>query len=98
VTEAGARPADTGRGRATRREQCAAVTNKASGRLTVAAGAPLLAAEQTWNLSDRYRWPARLFWVPLVVMLGAAVLTAAVRMSRDARPPEAGAVQPPLAR
>jgi hypothetical protein len=64
------------------REQFASFVNKASGWFTVAAGACLLAAEQSWNLIERYHWPGWLFWLLIVAMLGAAVLNTALRMSR----------------
>jgi hypothetical protein len=67
------------------REQFTTFVNKANGWFTVAAGATLLAAEQSWNLTERHRWPRWLFWVLLVVMLGAAVLNTAARMSGGAR-------------
>jgi hypothetical protein len=73
------------------REQFARFVNKANGWFTVAAGAALLAAEQSWNVVERYRWPGWAFWALFVVMLGASVLNTAVRMGRDARRSEAGA-------
>ena len=47
----------------------------------MAIGASLLAADQTWQVIERYRWPARLFWLLILVMLGASVLNTALRMS-----------------
>jgi hypothetical protein len=76
------------------REQFARFINKASGWFTVAAGASLLAAEQSWNVAERYHWPDWLFWALIAVMLGASVLNTALRMSRDARRSAAGAGEP----
>jgi hypothetical protein len=67
---------------AAQREQLTRFVNKASGWFTVAIGAALLAAEQTWQLIERARWPAWLFWPLVVVMLGVSVLYTAVRMSQ----------------
>ena len=72
------------------REQFTSFINKANGWFTVAAGASLLAAEQSWHLSEGYRWPVWLFWVLIAVMLGAAVLNTALRMSRAAQAPGSG--------
>jgi hypothetical protein len=66
------------------REQFTSFVNKATGWFTVAIGASLLAADQTWQVIERYRWPAWLFWLLIVVMLGASVLNTALRMSHDA--------------
>lgn len=65
------------------REQFTRFMNKAAGWFTVAAGATLLAAEQTWRLVERYGWPAWIFWLLMVVMLGGCVLNTAVRMIRN---------------
>jgi hypothetical protein len=51
----------------------------------VALGAALLAAEQTWEVIDRYRWPDWLLWLLIIAMPGVAVLNTAVRMSHDER-------------
>jgi hypothetical protein len=67
------------------REQFSSFINKASGWFTVAVGATLLAAEQTWEVIDRYHWPVWLFWLLAIVMLGVSVLNTALRMSRDER-------------
>ncbi len=64
------------------REQFTSFINKATGWFTVAVGATLLAAEQTWQVIDRHRWPVWLFWLLVIVMLGASVLNTAVRMIR----------------
>ncbi len=73
------------------REQLARFVNKANGWFTVAAGATLLAADQTWQVTERTRWPSWLFWLLVIVMLGLSVLNTALRMSRgkraDARTP-----------
>jgi hypothetical protein len=65
------------------KQQFARFVNKATGWFTVALGASLLAAEQTWLITERYEWPVWLFWLLLAVMLGLSVLNTAVRMSRD---------------
>ena len=51
----------------------------------MAVGAFLLAVEQTWQVIERYRWPVWLFWLLIVVMLGASVLNTALRMIHDER-------------
>jgi hypothetical protein len=60
---------------------------------TVALGGALLAVEQTWQLINRQHWPSWLFWLLIIVMLGASVLNTALRMIRDARA-EGSGVQP----
>jgi hypothetical protein len=72
------------------REQFARFVSKANGWFTVAAGASLLAAEQSWNVVERYRWPAWLFWALIVVMLGACALNTALRMGRVDQMRQAG--------
>jgi hypothetical protein len=67
------------------REQRISFTNKAAGWFTVALGAALLAAEQTWQVINRQHWPAWLFWLLIIIMLGASVLNTALRMIGDAR-------------
>jgi hypothetical protein len=67
------------------RDQFTSFINKATGWFTVAAGAALLAAEQTWQLINRNHWPTWLFWLLIIVMLGASVLNTALRMARDGR-------------
>jgi hypothetical protein len=59
-------------------------------RFTVALGAALLAAGQTWQVIGHYHWPAWLFWLLIIVMLGVAVLNTALRMSRDERTARSG--------
>lgn len=49
----------------------------------MALGALLLAAEQTWHVVESHDWPAWLFWLLLIVMLGASVLNTTLRMIRD---------------
>jgi hypothetical protein len=73
------------------RDQFTSFINKATGWFTVAIGAALLAAEQTWQLIERHHWPGWLFWPLIIVMLGASVLNTAVRMIHDGRPAESGA-------
>jgi hypothetical protein len=75
------------------RDQFTRFTNKATGWFTVATGAALLAADQTWRLTERYHWPGWLFWVLIIVMLCGSVLNTALRMNRDERPAESGARQ-----
>lgn len=65
------------------RDQFTSFLNKAAGWFTVATGAALLAAEQTWQVIERHHWPFWLFWLLVVVMLGASVLNTALRMIRD---------------
>jgi len=48
----------------------------------VAFGAALLAVEQTWQVIVRQHWPAWLFWLLIIVMLGVSVLNTALRMNR----------------
>lgn len=67
------------------RKQLTSFFKKANGWFTVATGATLLAAEQTWNVIEREHWPIWVFWLLLVVMLGASLLNTAVRMTRDER-------------
>jgi hypothetical protein len=67
------------------REQFTRFMNKAAGWFTVAAGATLLAADQTWRVTERYGWPVWTFWVLMIGMLGAAVLNTSVRMIRNDR-------------
>ncbi len=78
---------------AVQREQLTRFTNKATGWFTVAIGAALLAAGQTWQVIDRYRWPVWLFWFLIIVMLSASVLNTALRMIHDDRTAGSG-VQP----
>src|ERR1700727_150478 len=75
------------------REQFTSFVNKATGWFTVAIGASLLAAGQTWQVIERYHWPAWLFWLLILVMLGASVLNTALRMSHDARTARSAARQ-----
>jgi hypothetical protein len=65
------------------REQLTSFRNKANGWFTVAAGAALLAAGETWQVTEHYRWPVWSFWLLIVAMLTAAVLNTAVRMISD---------------
>ena len=64
----------------TQREQLTSFRSKASGWYTVAVGGLLLAAGETWQVTEHYRWPVWLFWLLLVVMLALALLNTAVRM------------------
>jgi hypothetical protein len=67
------------------RDQFTSFINKATGWFTVALGAALLAAEQTWQVIERQHWPTWLFWILIIVMLGASVLNTALRMTHDGR-------------
>jgi hypothetical protein len=64
------------------RDQATSFLHKAAGWFTVALGAALLAAEQTWQVIRRQHWPAWLFWILIIVMFGLSVLNTALRMSR----------------
>jgi len=68
-----------------RRAQFISFRNKANGWFTVAGGAALLAAGETWQLVDHYDWPVWLFWLLFAVMLTLAVLNTALRMFSDER-------------
>jgi hypothetical protein len=74
------------------REQSTSFINKAAGWFTVALGAALLAAQQTWQVINRQHWPGWLFWILIIVMLGVSVLNTALRMT-DGRA-AGSAVQP----
>jgi uncharacterized membrane protein YhhN len=78
----------------TQREQMTSFQSKATGWFTVAAGATLLAAGETWRIVQHYGWPVWLFWLLVVVMLAAAVLNTAVQMISDAHARNAGAAEP----
>ena len=67
------------------RDQFTSFVNKATGWFTVALGAALLAADQTWQVIDHHHWPAWLFWLLIIIMLGVSVLNTALRMSHDER-------------
>jgi FtsH-binding integral membrane protein len=69
------------------REQRASFINKATGWFTVSLGAARLATYETWHLVSHQRWPAWLFWLLIVVMLGTSVLNTALRMIRDSQDP-----------
>ena len=73
------------------RDQFTSFINKATGWFTVAIGAALLAAEQTWQLIERHHWPGWLFCPLIIGMLGASVLNTALRMIHDGRPTGSGA-------
>ena len=64
----------------TQREQLTVFRSKATGWFTVAAGAALLAAGETWQVTEHYRWPAWAFWLLLVIMIAVSVLYTASQM------------------
>jgi hypothetical protein len=66
-------------------KKLASFRNKATGWFTVAPGATLLAAGETWQIIEHYRWPVWLFWLLVAIMLAVALLNTAVRMSGDER-------------
>jgi hypothetical protein len=57
--------------------------SKATGWFTVAAGAALLAAGDTWHIVQLYGWAVWLFWLLVAVMLTVAVLPTAVQVISD---------------
>jgi hypothetical protein len=69
----------------TQREQLTSFQSKTTGWFTVAAGATLLAVGETWQVVRHYDWPVWVFWLLIVVMLSAAVLSTAVFMIGAAR-------------
>jgi hypothetical protein len=69
----------------TQREQFTSFKNKAAGWLTVALGGTLLAAGETWEITERYEWPVWVFWLIVVVMMATAVINTAVRMASNQR-------------
>jgi hypothetical protein len=69
----------------TQREQFISFRNKATGWFTVAAGATLLAAGETWQIVEDRGWPVWAFWLLIVVMLVLALLNTAVRKISDER-------------
>jgi len=64
------------------RDQATRFLNKANGWFTVALGAALLGAEQTWQVIVRQHWPTWLFWILIVVMVGVSVLNTTLQMTR----------------
>jgi len=82
----------------TQRKQYASFRNKATGWFTVAAGATLLAAGETWQITKHYGWPAWLFWLLIAIMLTVALLNTAVWMiSEEHARRSAGAEPAPAA-
>jgi len=71
----------------TQREQLTGYQSKATGWFTVAAGATLLAAGETWQIVQHHRWPVWLFWLLVAVMLVASVLNTAVQVNSNASAP-----------
>jgi hypothetical protein len=78
----------------TQAEQLASFRNKATGWFTVAAGATLLAAGETWQITGHYGWPAWLFWLLTVGMLAAVVLNTAIQRIRDEHARHAAGSEP----
>ena len=76
------------------RGQLTSFQSKATGWFTVAAGATLLAAGETWQIVQHHGWPVWLFWLLIAVMLTAAVLTTAVPMISNPHTRHAGAAEP----
>jgi hypothetical protein len=81
----------------TQREQMASFQSKAAGWFTVASGAALLAAGQTWQIVQHHGWPIWLFWLLVLVMLAAAVLNTTVLMISDASTRHADGTESALA-
>jgi hypothetical protein len=75
-------------------EQITSFRNKATGWYTVALGGFLLAAGESWEVTEHYDWPVWVFWVLLVVMLVACLLNTAVRMIRDHHARQTGTAEP----
>ena len=71
------------------RDQSTSIINKATGWFTVALGAALRAAEQTWQVIERQHWRAWLFWILIIVMLGVSVLNTALKIHGRAAEPAA---------
>ena len=67
----------------TQREQMTRFQSKATGWFTVAAGAALLAAGDTWHVVQQYGWPVWLFWLLVAVMLAVAVIPTAIHTIGD---------------
>jgi hypothetical protein len=63
----------------TQREQMTRFQSKATGWFTVAGGAALLAAGDTWHVVQQYGWPVWLFWLLVAVMLAIAVIPTAIQ-------------------
>ena len=78
----------------TQREQLTSYQSKTAGWFTVAAGAALLAAGETWQIVRHYHWPVWMFWLLVVVMLAVAVLNTAVLMISAARTRRADGIEP----
>jgi hypothetical protein len=62
------------------REQLTSFQSKTAGWFTVAGGATLLATGDTWQVVRHYDGPTWVFWLLVVVMLSAAVLSTAILM------------------
>lgn len=53
--------------------QYTGLRQKASGWLVVSAGALLLSAGATWDLTEHYNWQAWSFWLIMLVLLAACI-------------------------
>jgi uncharacterized protein (DUF2236 family) len=54
-------------------------SEKATGWLLVAAGAGLIAVDETWNLRHAYEWPELVFWLLVAFMIVISVFFTAMR-------------------
>ena len=77
----------------TQHEQVTRFQSKAIGWYTVAGGAALLAAGDTWHVVQQYGWPVWLFWLLVAVMLVVAVIPTAIQFISDYTR-QAGAASP----
>jgi hypothetical protein len=75
------------------RGQLVGFRNKATGWFTVAGGALLIAAKETWELTEHQHWPIWLFWALMVLMAIASIVNTAVRMIRSERETHPGGVR-----
>ena len=64
-------------------EQTVSFLNKASGWMTVAAGAFLIAIKETFEVVELFEWPIAVFWVLVVVIPVLCVGNTAIRMKRS---------------
>jgi hypothetical protein len=87
---------------AEQRSQFVGFMNKATGWFTVAGGALLIAAKETWELVEHHHWPVWVFAALMVAAAVASIANTAVRMIRAERMEHPGRVSrrtpPPAAR